>query len=218
MQKGECALLGAEMALLGCCIYAVTDYSVNPKQFEVTHTYSDMPYMYFTNMSLYTTIATALVGFAARLASPAKRVFREMLLLATIFNSITVTVFWSLYFIKRDLIVNKDFLRPGYETYPLTEFSLHLAPMLLTLLAQLKVRLSRSKLHYLEFFVCVCLYAAIVHVGKYFRGKFVYPFLNGLPPAGIFLFFAAMFGICMLFYNLIMVVNHRIHGVKYVYE
>ncbi|ELA42518.1 uncharacterized protein VICG_00270, partial [Vittaforma corneae ATCC 50505] len=128
------------------CCYAVTPYSNNPKQREYKHTYSDLKFLYFTNQSLYFTVLTVAVGFIYRLKPRLFEFYNTLLPVALTFEIVVTGVFWSLYFVDKKLIVNTNFLKPGYETPILTELGLHLFPLILLILDQVDVKLRQTRL------------------------------------------------------------------------
>lgn len=212
MNKKFASLIGIKLILLSLCIYATTSYSVNPKQNEISDTFSNMKYIYFTNISLYLTIIASLISFGALFTKHLEIVARELVTLVLTTNSITVTVFWTLYFTSPGLIINKRHLEPGCETYILTELSLHLFPFILSVGELLTIRLKKTKLHYLGFLGCVIAYGVFIHITAHFKdGKFPYGFLNKMSLINRIMFLAGMYGCCLVFYNLFMLISGYVH-------
>lgn len=214
MHLSKACFVSAELALLSLCIYAATSYSENPRQWEFKDAYSDLKILYFTYISLYYTIITSVTGLVYVSLGIFRTAFHHMMWTSPVFNSITTSTFWILYFCKREYIVNKRFLKPGYETYLLTELSLHLFPLVLSYMQQFHIELKRSRVHYLVFAVIVATYCAITHVANHMRGAFIYPFLNEMNSMLRAAFFIGIFGCCILFYNMFMFVNHRCSKLK----
>lgn len=197
----------AKLILLSFCIYATTDYSVNPKQKEIKHPYSDLEHLYFTNISLYFTILASVLCLLHRAVGTLARYVNLALALSPVFNYITTIVFWSLYFIKRELIVCKKYLCPGYETYLITELSLHLFPLILVSLEHVDFKVRRSRSHYYILLGFVAGYCVIVHIAAWYRGCFLYPFLHVMPPLIRIFFFIGMYGLSIMFYNVALFLN-----------
>lgn len=202
------------MILLSLCIYAATDYSVNPRQKEFKYPYPFLKYLFFTNISLYYTIVASVTGIIYRSTGLFRSAFHQMMWTSPIFNSITTSTFWILYFYKKEYIVDKNHLIPGYETYLLTELSLHLFPLILSYLEQVDIKLRKSRIHYSVFAVIIMAYCGVVHIDYCIRGLFLYTFLNKMNIALRAAFFIGMFGCCALFYNILMLVNRRCNKCK----
>lgn len=221
-------MLLSRMALLSLCIYAATPFSINPKQLEMPTEYTHIKWLYFTHISLYHTILTSSLLIISRIKrrlfdeesnasdhSPSKRtspagpldsLISMCLCTSMLFNFITTGVFWSLYFIYREAIVHKKYLVPGYETYLLTELSLHLFPLCLSFLEQLTLPLKKSVYHLLFTEAFVVLWATAIHIAKIGRKRYLYGFLS-ISLAGRITFFAVIALVCPALYHVIHMIN-----------
>lgn len=202
-------LIGARTILLLLCIYGATDFSINPKQKENKDVYYDLRFFYFTNISLYCTIITSIISIIHRSSARLSGLLHFMLSTSPIFNSVTASTFWTLYFIDKKMIVSKKSLEPGCETYILTELSIHLFPIILSFLEQIDVRLTKSNAYYGLFAIIVVLYATLTYILNAIVGKFLYPFLENISTPKRMLFFITIFCLCMLFYNMLIFINRR---------
>lgn len=207
MQK--VCIASVKVALLCFCIFACTDASVNPKQKEKPRLYGDMEYLYFTNISLYVTILASATGIIHRLTDRLKRHFEILTSVSPVCNSATTVTFWGLYFTKRTWIKAADDLRPGCETWLITELSQHLFPLILSYLEQMDMKLTPSRWYYLLFICIIVTWGTVVHIVAYYKGKFLYGFLDACNPVDRIFFFVGVFGFCILFYHILMVVNRR---------
>ena len=205
----KACLESVKIVLLCLCIFACTDFSVNPKQKEIKRPYDDMEYLFFTNISLYATVLTSVVGIVYRLTDRLKRLFEVLLSLSPVCNSVTTVVFWGLYFTKRSHIKAEEHLVPGYETWLITELSLHLFPVVLSYLEQIDVELVFSKIYYLVFVGIIIVWGTAVHIAKEYKGVFLYGFLNKYNIFERLLFFLSVFGACLFFYHMLILINHR---------
>jgi hypothetical protein len=170
-----------KVSLFIICCYCCTDYSNNPKQLEYIHTYSDVKFLYFTNQSLYFTVFTLIISFIDSYRLHISEIYNILLPISITLETIVTAMFWSLYFIDRKLIVNKNFLRAGYETPLLTELGVHLFPLILLIIDQIGKRFEKSKARSMFLSFYLILWGGIIVVLGNKRGKYLYPFMNLLP-------------------------------------
>lgn len=172
------ARLGVKILLFSICCYVITPYSDNPKQKEHEHSYSDLGFLYFTNQSLYFTVLTVAIGFIYNFNSKLFELYNTLLPISLTFEIVVTGLFWGLYFIDKKLIVNANFLKPGYETPILTELGLHLFPLILLILDQIDVELRRTKLQSLFMTCYLILWSGLIIILGNIREKYMYPFMN----------------------------------------
>lgn len=177
-QKPRYAIDTTKIGLFLACLYSTTPYSANPKQKAIEHLYSDIKWLYFTNVALYLTIATVVVGAVYRYREDIFPVYNVMLPMAISFEVIVTIMFWGLYSIDPKLIVNKNSLIPGNETPWIQELGLHLFPLILLIVDQIGVRIVYHKMQTVTQMSALLLWYLVVNIVAHRRGKFIYPFMN----------------------------------------
>lgn len=228
--------------LLCCCIFAMTPYSVNPKQRMYKQPYDNLQFLYFTNILLYYTVLTSFILLIVRLQRRKRRLLEQKisenaneispkqtlvspwhvwmakignfcLCMSPVCNAITTTVFWTCYAINPKLIVNKNSLLPGCHTYIITELSIHLFPLLISCLEQIDIKLTATKVQPISFLVLFVFWATAIHIAKHYKKIFLYKFLE-MNIAYRILFFVGMYAFCMLFLQGLLFINRRMMGGK----
>lgn len=193
-------LITVKTLLLSTCLYTLTPYSKNPKQLTCVHNYSNLEFLYFTNQSLYFTCFTVPVGLLCRYFTHMDRkshlftLYNLLLPISLTFEIVVTGLFWCLYFIKKELIVNKRFLQPGFETPLLTELGIHLFPLVLLVIDQLDVPLTKTKGQTIFILSYLTVWSIAVIIAGEMKGKYLYGFMElfGVTPNKIAGFIAAI--------------------------
>lgn len=201
--------------LLICCIYGASPLSTNKKQIPYRAPFISHRYLFFTNLSLWFTIFTSFVALFHRHVLNIYSFVNFAVTSSSIFNSIICSTFWPLYFIKRELIIGRSFIKNNCETYLLTELCIHLVPFILSVFEQYDIPLRKSKSVVVALILFAPSYLILLSYSKYHLGKFPYSFMNHISYGFVVLF---LFGMCVygfLWYLIIILLNNLMHGIKY---
>ena len=167
-----------ELGLFGACFYSATPYSTNEKYAKIRHPYSDLDFLYFTNISLYLTLLTVVIGIIYRYKKSFSSIYNVLLPMALSLEIIVTIMFWSLYMIDPALIKNKNSLLPGYETPIITELGQHLFPVILLSINQRQMKIIYHKFQTLAFITLLIIWYTVVTIIAHQRGKYIYRFMS----------------------------------------
>lgn len=168
-------------SLFFICFYASTKYAANPLVAALSSPYSNLRFLYFTHISLYTTLLTFAVGFIYRTKRKLFKLYNVLIPLSFTLEFLVTFTFWAIYYHDPCLIKGRIARLPQYQTPVLTELGQHLFPFILIILEQIDVHIQRSRVHTpLIVFFCAIWYTVISIVAKYKNGVYPYPFMKNI--------------------------------------
>lgn len=167
-----------EWSLFGLCFYTATPYAKNPKLEAYPHLYSDLKHLYFTNISLYLTLITVVIGGICKYRRKFSHLYNILLPMSFTLEIVVTSVFWGLYLINPELIKNKLSLEPGFETPIIEEIGTHLFPPFLLFLNQLDMIVIYHKMQSIAIISFCITWYGIISIVAHQRGKYIYPFMN----------------------------------------
>lgn len=196
-----------------CIRYSLGDLA-NPKCKEYTKTYSNPysnhRYLFFTNISCNLTILVYFLCLIHRVFNIFYHTCNIILQLALACEFTTTSIFWSLYFYNKELIVSKSTLKPGYETPLIENLASHIFPYILLILEQADFNLSVDKLvNFLIVFFCI-FYYLITKLYAITLGSYIYNFLNLMSEKYRILFFVSVAVVLLIFHNLFLLIKSKL--------
>lgn len=226
LKKINIILMVLRFGFLITCIYALTPFSRNPNVIKYKNLYDNMKFLFITYIALYISIVNGCLTNYYRYFYKKKknnqideydqseqmyRVTNFSIIFSFTFNILVSVVFWTLYFINKKLIVNKNSLIPGCETYLLTELSEHLFPLILSFLEQIDFKLRKTRAIKISIFFALLLWTVLVHIAKRYKKQFLYPFLE-MNIYLRFIFFILVFLFNLISVKLIFFINKKTYN------
>ncbi|KAF9764843.1 UPF0641 membrane protein [Nosema granulosis] len=197
--------------LLSLCIYGCLDYCLPQEIRDYIASVHGGKYLYLTNMCLYFTVGTLVVGMSVRYFSCKGLVVSYINLVSVVLPlELLVTVlFWTLFLIDPTLVRDKDLYEQGVRVDLLSDLSMHLFPFIALLLEQYDIKIVREKSHVLFFSIFCVFYFLLCLAFSRANGFWVYPILDKLSPVGKIMLFAFSNLFVVAFYELFVFLSSK---------
>lgn len=143
-------------------------------------------YFYFTQFCLFFTTLTLILSFLEN--QKIEKFYAFLVPNVIVWNFLVISVYWFLYFFKRDLILSDVMAKP--ENYSLfQDLCQHLFPLIGLFVCFCEIDMKITYKNQLFNLIVTVIYGTMVEVNKRYRKVYPYAFMNAMGTLKVFIIF-----------------------------
>ncbi|KAH9411754.1 hypothetical protein HK407_03g05040 [Ordospora pajunii] len=206
------------MLLLAACAYGSLDRALPEGFRNIVYATPGARFIYLTNISLYLTIASVVLGYAIRALKTTSAhiclLYKDMLAVSFSIEGVVTSMFWTLCAINPMLLRSKALLSKERSISLTTDICQHLLPFVLLLVEQTGTVLVKRRGCMYAIFALGTIYLAGIWLYSAVYGVWAYPIFRKSSTVGRILLVSIGCMLGGMFYTCLVKINRFMHKIS----